>query len=76
MKKLEYEEKSGDLLKKDAVKKSAFETGRKVRDAILNIPDRVGAELASITDVFIVKEKLSKELIQALEELSGGMIVS
>ena len=70
LKKLEYEQKNGDLLEKASVEKEAFETARRVRDSILNIPDRIGAELASSTDIFIVKEKLTKSLIQALEELS------
>jgi uncharacterized protein YxjI len=76
LKKLEYEQKNGDLLEKSSVERDAFETARRVRDSILNIPDRIGAELASSTDIFQVKEKLTKSLIQALEELASGKLGS
>lgn len=69
--KLEYEEKLKTLVKREQVDVDFFNIARRVRDAILNIPDRIGAELASSTDIFVVKEKLTKSLIQALEELSS-----
>jgi len=68
--KLEYEEKSGKLVEVKAVEQDAFNMARIVRDNILNIPDRISAELASMTDVHLVSEKLVAELTAALEELS------
>ena len=68
--KLEYEEKSGKLVNAEQVETDFFGIGRMVRDAILNVPSRIGAELASINDVHIVSEKLTAELTAALEELS------
>ncbi|MBF0233473.1 MAG: hypothetical protein HQK65_10610 [Desulfamplus sp.] len=68
--KLEYEEKSKALVKREQVDADFFNVARRVRDSILNIPDRIGAEVASNTDIFQVKAILTKSLIQALEELS------
>jgi hypothetical protein len=68
--KLEYEEKSGALVPLAQVETDFFNIARMTRDAILNIPGRISAELASITDVHSISEKLTTELTEALEELS------
>ena len=68
--KLEFEEKSGRLISVDRVKVEAFKTARTVRDSILNIPDRIAAELASYgNDPAKIHERLTQELVLALEEL-------
>ncbi len=67
---LEYEERKGKLVSADKVKVSAFNTARIVRDSILNIPDRIAAELASETDPHKLHTKLTEALVEALEELS------
>lgn len=67
---LEYEEKSGLLVKKEQVKVNLFNAARRTRDAILNIPNRISAELSSITDMYVLSQKLTAELTAALEELS------
>jgi len=68
--KLEYEEKTGKLIPVDKVKVEAFKLARTVRDAILNIPDRISNELASYgNDSPRIHERLTQELILALEEL-------
>ena len=69
--KLEFEEKSGVLVKADVVKNEAFKVARLVRDAMLNIPDRVASELAADTDAFVVHRKLTLEIRKALEGLGG-----
>ena len=56
--KLELDQKSDLLVEKEKVRAEAFEAGRIVRDGILNIPDRLSAELASCTDVHAVSQKL------------------
>jgi len=71
IRKLDFEERDGELLKKSDVEKDAYNMARIIRDAILNIPDRISAELASMTDVHVISEKLNAELNQALEELSS-----
>ena len=67
--KLEFDEKSGLLVKADAVKNEAFRTARIVRDNLLNIPDRIAAELANETNQFKVHQRLTQELRRALEDM-------
>ena len=70
IRKLDLEERSGESLKKEDVEKEYFEIARRVRDAILNVPNRISAEITSMTDVHLVSEKITTELTSALEELS------
>lgn len=69
---LEYEQKAGSLVPVDDVKKEAFKLARIVRDSLLNIPDRLAAELAAETNQFRVHKRLTEELRKALEELGNG----
>lgn len=69
---LEYELKAGQLVPVEDVKKEAFKMARIVRDSILNIPDRLAAELAAETNQFNVHRRLTEELRKALEELGHG----
>lgn len=69
---LEYQERLGKLVSADKVRIDAFNTARMVREAILNIPDRVADVLAAEKDPRKVHLRLTQELIQALEELSRG----
>lgn len=66
---LEYEQKAGTLVPIEDVKKEAFKTARIVRDSILNIADRLAAELAAEPNQFRVHTRLTEELRKALEEL-------
>lgn len=68
--KLEFDEKSGLLVRADAVKNEAFKVARTVRDNMLNIPDRIAAELANETNQFKVHQRLTAEIRRALEDLS------
>ena len=47
MKKLDFEERSGKFLRDEDVQKGAFEMYRKTRDSLLNIIDRISAQLAA-----------------------------
>ena len=69
---IEYEQKSGQLVDVDGVKKEAFRTARITRDAMLAIPDRLAAELAGITEPFVIHQKLMTEIRAAIEEVSKG----
>lgn len=85
--KLEYEERLGKLVNKDSVETAAFKRGRMVRDSILNIPDRVSAEIAAalIKDLKIkvdlpvvdriVHHVFERETRAALSELSKELDV-
>ena len=66
---LELEEREGKLVQADAVKQEAFRVARIVRDAMLNLPDRIAAELAAETNQFKVHQRLTKEIRRALEGL-------
>lgn len=69
---LEYEERVKTLVLREAVEREAFRIGRQVRDAILNIPDRLAGVLAAETDQREVRNILVRELRQSLEVLAPG----
>lgn len=64
---LELEAKQGALIPADDVKKQAFTAARQVRDQMLNLPDRLAAELAACSDQFEVHRLLTGEIRKALE---------
>lgn len=57
------------LVSADGVRIAAFNKGRMVRDALLNIPDRVASILAKETDTNRIHEILTKEIRQIIEEI-------
>lgn len=65
LRRLEYEEKAGKLVQRDAVKVAAFRVFRDVRDGLLNIPDRVAAEVAAD----IAKETKLKVPVAVIERI-------
>lgn len=72
LKKLQFEEKSGKLVSTEGVQRQAFTLGRQVRDAVLNVSDRIAPILATVKEEREIKRILDKELNSALEALSGG----
>jgi hypothetical protein len=66
---LELEQREGKLVEAEAAKKEAFRIARLVRDAMLNIPDRVAAELAAEGNQFKVHQRLTQEIRRALEDM-------
>lgn len=68
---LKYEQQAGTLVEAEAVKKEAFKTARIIRDGMLNIPDRVSAELVGATDSFVIHRRLTEEIRKALETALG-----
>lgn len=72
--KLETAEKEKTLISVEEVQKIILEGNRVVRDAILNIPDRVAFLLASTSDPVKLHKILTKELRAALEGLSDGKL--
>lgn len=66
---LELEQREGKLVEADAVKRESFRAARLVRDALLNLPDRIAAELANETNQFKVHQRLVSEIRRALEDL-------
>jgi hypothetical protein len=61
----------GELISVDEVRAAAYNKARVVRDNLLNIPDRVAAQLASIDDERKVHEVLMAEIRSVLETLSA-----
>lgn len=67
--KLEYGRMEGKLVDVDQVRTEGFSQGRKVRDVIMNVPDRVSSILAAETDTRRVCDILRKALREAIEEV-------
>ena len=71
LREMEVRRKRGELVEKVKVEAEAFRCGRTVRDALMAVPDRLAAVLASETDQKKVHLMLTKEIRQALEALSA-----
>jgi hypothetical protein len=67
--KIELDTQTGKLVSSEEVKRTAFTTGRQLRDALLAIPDRIGPMIAA--DPASAADILTKEISQALEVLSA-----
>lgn len=62
--------KAGELVEVAKARRESFNAARTVRDNVLNIPDRVSAELAGETDARRVHALLKAELEKALESVA------
>jgi len=69
MKKLDYEERAGKLLRDEDVRKGAFEMYRKTRDSLLNIIDRISAQLAAEKKEANIRIILQNEIRNALTHI-------
>lgn len=67
---LEYEEKTGELIRRNEVKVALFNAARQARDRLMQIPDRHAAQLAHEKDQHTVSMILTEEIITALNELA------
>jgi hypothetical protein len=74
LRKLELEERQGNLVQRRAVELEAYNRGRVFRDAMLNIPPRVAGLLAAETDAATVHDLLETEIRSVLEQLSAGKL--
>ena len=70
--KLDFEERSGKLVDADGVKAQVFALGRRARDTLLGIPDRLAPVLAGHTDPAVIHRLLTEELTRGLAELTSG----
>jgi len=70
--KLLVDQQRGALVPLEQVKRDAFAMAKAVREALINIPDRVANQLAGETDPAAVHQLLSNELIGALGQLADG----
>jgi hypothetical protein len=69
MKKLDYEERSGKLLRDEDVQKGAFEMYRKTRDTLINIIDRISVQLAAENKEANIRIILENEIRNALTHI-------
>ena len=67
LRRMDLEERRGNLLPRDAVEKATFDCFRVLRDRILNVPNRISAQLAAESDPRKVQDLLENEIRQALE---------
>jgi phage terminase Nu1 subunit (DNA packaging protein) len=72
LRELQLKERTGELVRKEAVEKVAFATGRRLRDGFLNLPNRLAGILAAERDQHMIHTLLTKEIEQILEALSHG----
>jgi hypothetical protein len=71
IKKLDYEERLGNLVSRKSVEVEAFTAFRILRDSCFNIPDRVSAQIAAETDTTTIYEILMLELRRAFEDFAS-----
>lgn len=69
-KRLKAEQIAGKLVEVDGVEREAFNQARLLRDALLNIPDRVSASLAAETDPIVVHQMLTTEIRNVCNQLA------
>jgi len=71
--KLEFEQKSGKLIDVDEVRAQTFALGRRARDGLLGVPDRLAPILAGESDPAVIHRLLTDEIERGLRELSNAM---
>jgi hypothetical protein len=74
LKKLEYEEKIGNLIDKNKAKLAAAHAGRVIKENLSAIADRVAAICAAESDAFEIKKIIQKEVNFVLENISSGLL--
>ncbi len=70
--KLDFEQKSGKLVDADEVRAQIFALGRRLRDAMLGLPDRLAPVLVGQSDPDVIHRLLNDEIVASLSELSAG----
>lgn len=68
---LKLRQRNDELVLRSAVEKKLFELQRRNRDATLNIPARLSGIVAAESDQEVVFQLLTKELTQAMQDLSS-----
>ena len=69
--KLEYEEKTGLLVKAETVKLQWFNTLRIVRDRMLQLPDRLASTFAEELDANKIKAAMDSEIRRILDDAAN-----
>jgi hypothetical protein len=69
--KLDYEEKAGKLLPADAVRVAMFNAGRKARDMLMALPDRIAPLVVGNPDQHEVHRLLTDEVRRVCAEIAN-----
>ena len=67
---LALEEQKKTLVKVEDVKRDIGELAAIIKSGLLNIPDRLAAELAGMTDQYEIHATLTREINDAISELN------
>jgi len=74
MAELDLARRRGELVPAQEVRAAAFKSGRRVRDMVLALPDRLSPRLVGL-DQFAINVILTEELHRALKEISDAVAV-
>ena len=74
LRKLEYEEKRGQLISADQVRRDADSAARLVKDKVTTWPSRIAPLIAAESDLFKCEQILKQECDQLLEEISQEVL--
>jgi hypothetical protein len=70
---LDYEERKGSLVSREAVETMVFQITRAARDAFQALPRRIAGELVATNDAARAEEMLSTEIDRVLTELAHAL---
>jgi phage terminase Nu1 subunit (DNA packaging protein) len=68
---LELRQREGALIERETVREDSYAAGRRVRDQLLTIPDRVAGLCAAEQDQSAVHRILDKEILNTLTEIGS-----
>lgn len=64
--KLDYEKKLGKMVELEKIKDINFSLARRVREGVLQVPQMLAPELASMTDTFEIEQRMVSALCDAI----------
>jgi len=67
--KLEWEKETGKLVPVEDVRKGAYAAGRRIRERMMNMPDRLAAVVAGLSNIHDCRKVIADEVKLALNEL-------
>jgi hypothetical protein len=71
---IELRKREEKLISRDEIQVAAFNRGRVLRDAMLNLADRVAAQIAAESEINKVHEILTTEIRRSILEFADGPI--
>ncbi len=71
--KLEFEQRSGKLVDADEVRAQLFALGRRARDSLSGVPDRLAPILVGQTDAAVIHRMLTEEIERGLSALANDL---